>query len=523
MKSFQDHLNTFGKNNSELLFKDKILRSSAIFPFIINKKLDVKILFLSYWLLKRKISDITCKITIRNLIGKEVYSKNQKINFIKSFTFSVRRILKKNRLNIKSGSVEIEFFSNLNLVFPYPAVLVNFESQNCSTFVHSCGRIFNNNEDQKKNSKFLVPESGFDLLPDKKSNTFFSFVNGKKKLLNQKIELILLNQFNEKIKKTFKVEVIKPYETKFFFFLRGNEKNFLRNGKGTVIINHSFKNFFPRFMCGNLSVDESFSTLTHSYYDLSKNNDKKFNLWKNPNPKKYYDGVVSIPVFLDEKKYTELVIYPNFFKKNFSLKFQLIGQSKKINLKKKIYINKNFKSPLYLNISDIVISEVKNINKKKSYILKIICEGQTVIPTRIKFGLNIGENKEENIPSNVCFNVYVPSNNFERKPKTFKWGLVLPNQDYEIFLSNISYLRKKFKKANIELKFWNAEKNKCLIKKISINDDSFYRFSLKKNNEILKFLNNKPGWFTAVSDNPFISGFFINFGKNGIVGADHFF
>jgi len=176
-----------------------------------------------------------------------------------------------------------------------------------------------------------------------------------------------------------------------------------------------------------------------------------------------------------------------------------------------------------LNISDIVISEVKNINKKKSYILKIICEGQTVIPTRIKFGLNIGENKEENIPSNVCFNVYVPSNNFERKPKTFKWGLVLPNQDYEIFLSNISYLRKKFKKANIELKFWNAEKNKCLIKKISINDDSFYRFSLKKNNEILKFLNNKPGWFTAVSDNPFISGFFINFGKNGIVGADHFF
>ena len=270
MKSFQDHLKSFGNNNAELLFNNKILRSSAIFPFIINKKLDVKILFLSYWLLKRKISDISCKIIIRNINGKKVYSEKQKINYVKSFSVSVKKILRRYNIKINSGSIEIEFFSNLNLVFPYPAVLVNFESQNCSTFVHSCGRTFNNNQDLKRNTKFLVPESGFDLLPNKELNTFFSFVNGKKRLLNQKIEITLLNQFNERIKKTFKVKVINPFETKFFFFLKGNEKAFLRNEKGTVIIKHNIKNFFPRFMCGNLSTDESFSTLTHSYYDLSK-------------------------------------------------------------------------------------------------------------------------------------------------------------------------------------------------------------------------------------------------------------
>ena len=184
MKSFQDHLNTFGKNNSELLFNNKILRSSAIFPFIISKQLDVKILFLSYWLLKRKISDISCKITIRNMRGRRVYSKDQKINYIKSFSVSVKKILRRYDIKINSGSIEIEFFSNLNLVFPYPAVLVNFDSQNCSTFVHSCGRTFNNNQDLKRNTKFLVPESGFDLLPNKEFNSFFSFVNGDKKLFN---------------------------------------------------------------------------------------------------------------------------------------------------------------------------------------------------------------------------------------------------------------------------------------------------------------------------------------------------
>jgi hypothetical protein len=523
MKSFQDHLDSFGKNNAELLFNSKILRSSAIFPFIISKQLDVKILFLSYWLLKRKISDISCKITIRNMRGRKVYSKDQKINYIKSFSVSVKKILRRCDIKIDSGSIEIEFFSNLNLVFPYPAVLVNFDSKNCSTFVHSCGRTFNNNQDLQRNTKFLVPESGFDLLPNKEFNSFFSFVNGDKKLLNQKIELILLNQFDEKIKKVFKLKVLKPYETKFFFFLQGKEKSFLKNKKGSVIINHSMKNFFPRFMCGNLRRDASLSTLTHSYYDLSKNRDKKLNLWKNPDPKKYYDGVVAIPVFFDNKKYTELVIYPNFFKKNFNLKFQFINQGKVKNLKKEIFINKDFKFPLYLNMTDIVLSEVKNINLDKTYVIKIICDGKTIIPTRIKFGLNIGQNKGENVPSNVCFNVFVPTKNFERKPKTFKWGLVLPNQDHEIFLSNVSFLKKKFKKANVELKFWSSEKNKCLIKKITINDNGSYRFNLKENIRILKFFKNKPGWFTAVSDNPFVTGFFINFGKNGIVGADHFF
>ena len=100
MKSFQDHLNSFGNNSAELLFNSKILRSSAIFPFIINRQLDVKILFLSYWLLKRKISDISCKITIRNINGKKVYSKDQKINYVKSFSVSVKKILKKYDIKI---------------------------------------------------------------------------------------------------------------------------------------------------------------------------------------------------------------------------------------------------------------------------------------------------------------------------------------------------------------------------------------------------------------------------------------
>ena len=200
----------------------------------------------------------------------------------------------------------------------------------------------------------------------------------------------------------------------------------------------------------------------------------------------------------------------------------LIGK-KRFKLKKKIKIDKNFKSPIYLNISEMVLREIRNLDKSRTYIIKIICEGNKSVPSRVKFGLNIGQKKSSNISSNVCFNVVVPINNFEKKPRAFKWGPILPKKNYEFFLSNISFLRKKFKKANIEIKFWSTKKDSYISKKISVSDNDFYRFDLKKNVKIFNFLKNKPGWFTVESDSPFVSGFFINFGNSGIVGADHFF
>ena len=55
------------------------------------------------------------------------------------------------------------------------------------------------------------------------------------------------------------------------------------------------------------------------------------------------------------------------------------------------------------------------------------------------------------------------------------------------------------------------------------NDNGFYSFDLKKNLSIMKYMNNKTGWVTIQSDNPFVDGWYFNFGKNGVVGADHLF
>ena len=83
MKSYVDHLySTSFKNKST-----KIFRSSAIFPFLLNKHLDCKIKFLSYWFLKKKIKEINFIYTLRDQKGVLVFRDEEIINSTKIFIY----------------------------------------------------------------------------------------------------------------------------------------------------------------------------------------------------------------------------------------------------------------------------------------------------------------------------------------------------------------------------------------------------------------------------------------------------
>ena len=47
-------------------------------------------------------------------------------------------------------------------------------------------------------------------------------------------------------------------------------------------------------MCGALDVNNKFSILTHSYYDLSDSKNRKIDLWKNPDKKIFFDSSTSV-------------------------------------------------------------------------------------------------------------------------------------------------------------------------------------------------------------------------------------
>ncbi|WP_440677307.1 hypothetical protein [Candidatus Pelagibacter sp. HIMB1587] len=524
MRSFQNHFSNLVKKDIVKEFKKPVLRSSAIFPFILNQNLDTRITFLSYWFLKRNISEVSISATLRDEKGSELFFFSKIINETNSHEYSVREILKKKKIkNLLCGSIEIEVNSTQDMVFPFPAITVSYKGNNSNAYVHSCGRIFNNLDDKKNNTDIQVGESGFDVLPYSYVKPFFSFVNGPNTLKNQKLKLKLINYKGQQKEKIITLDTIKPYSTKIIFFLKNNEKKFFKKEKGTVKIYHHFKDFFPRFMCGALDVNNKFSTLTHSYYDLSDSKNKKIDLWKNPDKKIFFDSSTSVPVYFKNKKFTEFAIYPNFIKKKFSLKFDLFSsEGKNLKLSFTHILDKKLSKPIYLNLTDIFSKKsLKRINE--NCYARVSTFGGGITPTRLKFGLNIGQyNKMYNLSSNICFNANVPVIDILNKNKAFKWSCIFYEKNFELLISNFSYLKDGFKEANAKLTFWNQSRE-SFSKKIKISDNGFFKINPFEDKKLKKFLMKKVGWITIETDNPFVNGYYVNFGNHGIIGADHIY
>ena len=525
MKTYQEHLRSTNPSKNNPIKRKPVLRSSAIFPFMINKFLDTKILFLGYWLIKRNIKQVKIRVILRSRKGLVLSKKLKVVNKVKAFSISVKKIIDyKDLENTIFGSIELEVFSKQDMIYPYPAFVINFEGKNSSTVVHTCGRIYNDKDDFKTNSKFKVAETGIDILPNKNFAPFFSFVNGRSKIKKDYLSLQIINTEGEILIKKIELKNILPYETKFIFFLNEYERSFLNNQKGTVKITHGFKSFFPRFLSGNIQNSKINSSLTHTYYDTS-NQKNKDTFWKNPDKNKFFDSSVSFPLLKHKKSYTELVIYPNFPKSNLNFDLEIYNNTGKLinKLKSITRINGKLNRPYYLNIKDILKGRKIKINYNKNYFIKFIVNGGGKIPTRLKFGLNLGERNKYDIPSNICFNAHVPNEKILTKPGTFKWAPILNRFNSIITISNTSNLKKKFKNANIVLKFWNEFNEKSMKKIIKIKDNGSYWFDLKKNKKIKKFLKNKTGWITIQSDNPFVNGWYIEKSNDGIIGADHLF
>ena len=97
MKLLKQHLidtdpkktNKFNKNYKP------VNRASAIFPFLINEKLDLSILLMGYWFLKRNIIDNKLVATFRDINGSTIKRNIILINNAKPLQIFLKKNLKK--------------------------------------------------------------------------------------------------------------------------------------------------------------------------------------------------------------------------------------------------------------------------------------------------------------------------------------------------------------------------------------------------------------------------------------------
>ena len=526
MKAFKEHListKSIGEKVDSI--RRPIYRGSAIFTVISNRNLETRILFMGYWMVKNNINELALLITLRNQKGTIIYRKSDQITSASAKEIKTKDFLTEAKHIDEDflGSIELEIFSSKDLVFPYPAFVVNYYNEYGSSIVHTTGRIYNDIEDLKNNELFHVKECGFDIFPGIDYDPFFTFVNGysENKMSPIKIEIITENGI------VYKGEIdigdTEPLETKLIKlkdFIPID--NYLNGQVGTIKIDHSLTGFFPRFIAGNFNKSTGALSITHTYYDNSDNiSDSAY--WENENPDAIYDASVFVPLFIEDDWYTQLKLYPIYSPSEHTINIQFFDQYGKIiktveNFK---LITEDFCEFIEVDFSYLVDKLNLSKTEVKAAMLIKNWKNKSKIPTRLKYGLNVGKrNTEFDLPTNICFGSQISNIRIIDKKGTFKWFPLLNHGDSIGVIENSSFVKDYNDYANIQVTYYRAD-SEIIEESYQIPPNGQLRLEMTE--ELKEFSLRNAIWVTVRADNPFIKAWYFEFNKSGIMGGDHSF
>lgn len=510
MRSYYSHLEKLDPDKKAI---KAIHRSSAIFPVFQDEKIQTRLIFLGYWLLKRNITDILAKVTVRNQKGQIAGKKNFTIVEPKAYSIEVYDIAKGPLM----GSIEIEFHSETDLVFPYPAVTVNYYGKQYSTVVHTAERIYNDAEDAKKTSETHVPESGFDIYSDDNREPFLTLINGKTACPPQTIPFTVYNAFEEKVSLNIECGELAPYETHLMYPAREFPLSaFLKNRPGCCKINFHLKDVFPRLLVGNQLKKPFATVITHSYYDCKEAEDPS-NFWI-PSDPKWHAASLMLP-FLGKGHQTALSFYPIFARSAFAIDLEIYTKEGHLlgTFKDTLVCMHDFDHFEQLKLHELYPSD-------DMLAVRIIARAleNTPIPARIKIGIDVGI-KDIGLPCNICTNLqpYVPA--FTDKKTSFKWAPILSGQPKNYaFLMNSSPKKTMEMSATLELTFFREKDTETLKRHLILPPQGFLYLNPDEDPELAAFLDGKTGWFTAITSNPYLTTYYFTENPlSGVIGADH--
>ncbi|MDB5242439.1 MAG: hypothetical protein JWP57_3064, partial [Spirosoma sp.] len=301
-------------------------------------------------------------------------------------------------------------------------------------------------------------------------------------------------------------------------------KTQLGDEPGMIRFGPNFSGFLPRFLAGNLDHHAQSISITHSYYDSSPvANNQAY--WPRQDDR-FLDSATSIPLYVTDDFFTRLVIYPIFSPSDFTLSFRffdtdglLLGEAMDA------YAFRSADSQ-YIQIDLGSLAKKSGVSTEAAKTAQLIAHwtDSTRIPTRLKFGLNVGQHgRASALPSNVCFAPQVGNPTVLNKPGTFKWAPFVNIGNSEVVLTNSAPMRHYDRPANVALSFYREADETVLERSGIVPANGQYTIRLTNDEELRAFFGEASGWLTARSDNPFLNGYYFDFHQSGTVAADHLF
>jgi len=483
---------------------------------------------MGYWILKRNIKEIAAVINLRSADGKLISRSNLLIQEAKTYRVELDDQLANAGLSLDTpfiGSLEIEFYSTVNLFFPYPATVVNYYGDHFSSVVHTAQRTYNDFEDMRNNSTTKVPESGFNIYADENQEPFFGMVNGGEELPQTQLKMIFYNESKEILEHELDLGVAKPYQTRIVYPAREvpELREFLKNKVGAAKIQFDLKWVFPSLLVGNIHHTLPAITITHTYYDCSAATSES-DYWRQSEPQ-WYPASLMVPVTISGEHFTNIYFYPIYSPSEFPIDMELYNaQGKLLGSKQNLLLIKSPGGEYYqLPVKDI--AKELNIPLETTLAARIIAREKNGkrIPSRIKMGLDMGY-KLEHMPCNICTNLQPFNPPLDTKPKSFKWSPILADQPGSTFWVMNSAPNIEYQKIDtVQLTFFREKDAAMIERNVIVQAHGFVVIDVNHDEELMEFFGGEVGWVTVVTTNPYTTTWYFTKNESGVVGGDHGF
>jgi hypothetical protein len=527
MRSYENHLQQPTDHSVQGTNRKPTFRSSAIFPIFHLPGISTRICYLGYWKIKRSIQQIHSVVTLRSSEGEIIYRSSSLIEEPRAYRIEIADLLQQIGLDewIEFlGSLEVEFFSIHDMVFPYPAVIVNYYGPTFSSVVHTSQRIFNDGEDRSSNLDVRVPESGFTIYATEDREPFFAFINGFEPVNNCKLQMQFINHKKQTLSHEFIIDELPAYQITLIHPANNVDLiSFLDGKPGTAKISFDVKWVFPRIIAGNYQHSINAMSVTHTYYDCSEAI-LTTDYWREAEPG-YHAASLMIPVSIEEDCFTNVYLYPIYSPSEFEIDVEvysvdggLLGTAHQVQ---------RVVSPG----SEIQAIELKaicqqlHINPNQHLGAKIIAApvNGSKLPTRIEIGLDYGLN-QSGLPCNICKSMEVFNPQLEQKKRSFHWAPVLADQeDSMVWFVNGTPIKNYTRTADVTLTFYREQDTLTLERNLTLAANGVACVRLNEDLELLAFFGGQVGWYTAISPNPYVNSYYLSMNSSGVVGGDHDF
>lgn len=528
MRSYHLHLAHTGPSHGSAVARKPTFRSSALFPVFHFPDFRTRIAFLGYWIVKRSIQEVHSVVTLRSREGAILCRTTDRITEAKAYRIEIEDLLTAAGLDARSeftGSLEIEFYSSRDLVFAYPAVVVQYYNPEFGTIVHTAQRVFNDAEDRDANQAASVPEAGFNVYADDSREPFIAFVNGCDPVRDSRIAMTFRNSEQQTLDCAWDVPLLAPYETTVVYpDRRADLQRFLNGKPGTAKIRFDVSWTFPRILAGNMLRARNGASVTHTYYDNSQHaTDESY--WDRETPPGWYPASLMMPLSVAGDRYTNLNFYPIYSPAEVMFDAEFYGENGSlIGVEPNVYRTGPSQGGLRtLALKPIALRHGADPSRPLTVNLIARPAAGSRLPTRLKVGIDYGIG-EQAMPCNICKTMDVCNPALENKKSSFHWGPVVADQlDAIVWIVNGSPRIHYERKAGVTLTLYREEDAAVLVSRFELPPGGIRELRLSDHPEWKAFFGGRIGWYTCVSDNPYVKTYYISESRSGIVGGDHDF